>query len=112
MSVKIKDNTVYIKGDNKQNTSLFIRLMLQAISREADPATPRRQGELRRNKMIAVNGLRGTIEWRSRYAKLQEENPGGRFKKYTTGGTGAHFAENAVKKASDNSEKYYRMAQR
>lgn len=112
MSVRVTDNTVYIQGIVKQDSSLFIRLIMEAISREADPKTPRRQGELRRNKLMRVNGQKGRLEWRSKYAELQEENPGGRFKNYTTGGTGAHFASNAVKKVASNSEKYYKAASR
>lgn len=112
MSVNVTDNTVKIVTSNRQGASLAIRMMLQDVSRLADPITPRSigGGELRRDKLISVNGTSGSIEWRSSYAWLQENNPSGRFKNYTTAGTGDHFAEQAVTNVVSKSDKYFGKA--
>jgi len=133
MSYRINDNTVRILVDKDNNISLAIRLMIEAIHRESSPKTPRKTGSLRANIRKNVTGKRGSIRWGQRYAAAQEvghmtvkaqrvvTTDGGEtfftlkpgryyFKKYTTPGTGAHFAENAVKKVAGNYRRYFKLA--
>ena len=65
-----------------------------------DRYTPMNTGYLRNSKHISVKGNNDkyTVNYRydAPYAKYQYENKGGRFKKYTTPGTGDHWAEKAA----------------
>lgn len=107
MSAKYTDNTVKIKIDTSQGASLAIRYMLEDIQRTSEPRTPKKEGSLRRNTRISVQGLRGSVAWLSNYAIYQETK---QFQNYTTAGTGPHFAENAVKKIVENANTYFEKA--
>lgn len=106
MSVKIIDNTGIIKSQTQQRASTFLRVATENILTNAKPNTPKKLGNLSRDVLRRVNGLHAEIEWRKVYAQYQERGrraDGSRVvKKYTTPGTGPHFAENAVKKVIDN----------
>lgn len=107
MSVHITDNTVRIKIDTTRGASLALRYMVDDIDRIANPRTPKKLGNLRKDLLKQVIGLHGRIEWRKRYAAIQEKK---QFKNYTTPGTGPHFAENAVRKVAKDHLKYFRKA--
>jgi len=94
MSVKITDNTVSIKQSFRSRSSIFLRIAAEEIVRESTKKTPKRLGNLRRDIIKEILGVSGKIVWGKNYAKYQETK---QFKKYTTPGTGPHFAENAVK---------------
>ena len=94
-SVDIKDNSVRVLASANQRSSLSLRLILDAIEREARPNTPKELGDLRNNVTKQVLGNKASIKWGQRYAVYQEEK---QHKNYTTPGTGPHFARNAVKK--------------
>lgn len=112
MSVRITDNTVRIKIDNTRGASLAIRYMLDAIDATASPRTPKEFGVLRRSVQKRVTGLKGEIQWPQKYAQAQEAGVirGTRVKNYSTPGTGAHFAESAVRKVVQNADSYFRKA--
>lgn len=84
-----------------------MRFMLDDIDRISAPKTPKRLGDLRRNKLKQVLGLHATIQWRQQYAAVQEDK---QHQNYTTPGTGPHYAENAVKEVVSNAGKYFRRA--
>lgn len=107
MSVTVVDNTPQFKADVQVKTSLALRFMLDAIDSASEATTPKRLGDLRRNKLKQVLGLHATIQWRQRYAAAQEDV---QHKHYTTPGTGAHYAENAVKRIVDSAATYFRRA--
>lgn len=107
MSVKFTSNIREIKSNNERNTSLAIRFMADAIDEQAFPFTPKRKGNLRSDILKQVLGKRGIIIWQKEYARRQEEVL---HQRYTTPGTGPHFAENSVKKVVDTSEIYFRKA--
>lgn len=93
MSVKITDNTRTITNDTKSKSSIFLRLMADEIVAIALPKTPKKMGNLRRDILKQVLGLSGKIVWGKNYAAKQEVT---QFKRYTTPGTGPHYAENSV----------------
>lgn len=107
MSVTITDRTPQFMADAEAKASLALRFMLDAIDTAADPNTPRRLGDLRRNKLKQVLGLHATIVWRQRYAAAQEDV---QHQNYTTPATGPHYAENAVMSIVDDSETYFQRA--
>jgi hypothetical protein len=86
---------------------MALRLMLDAIDMASTPNTPRDKGDLRNNKLKQVLGLHAVIQWRQKYAIYQEDKE---HQHYTTAGTGAHFAENAVDKVVSESPNYFRSA--
>lgn len=68
-------------------------------------------GNLRAQVMERVDGNRGYIQWNANYAIYQEAGAsGGKRWHYTTEGTGAHFAENAVMDVAKNLDVYARKA--
>ena len=132
MAYRINDNTERILSEHKGKTVLAVRFGIDDIQRIADPKTPKKKGLLRGDVIKKVTGTNGSIRWRRKYAGAQEAGrmtvhktrtfkmeegqwmmlkPGVyHFRRYTTPGTGAHFADNAAKAVGDNPGKYFRMA--
>lgn len=117
MSVKITDNTARVENEVGNGMGLAIRWMLEDIYVNATPPTPMRTGDLRKRVLRRMDGnFRGAITWDSSYAAVQEQgyrnSKNGRvyFKNYTTPDTGAHYAENAVKKVADKLPEYLEKA--
>lgn len=107
----VQDNSPAVIAKTKQKSSLALRLIADAIVAESTPKTPRRRGELRSNVLRQVLGTKGRIQWNAKHAVYQERGySSGPIRNYTTPGTGAHFAENAVKKVSAQGERYFRQA--
>lgn len=107
MSVKVNDNTATLVTDSLRGANLALRFMLEDIERVAQPVTPKKEGNLRKDILKSVLGLRGTIKWQKGYAIFQEKK---QFRNYTTPGTGPHFAENSVMKITSKSDEYFRKA--
>ncbi len=107
MSVRIIDKTPQVNQDIKTKASIALRLIASAIIVESTPKTPKRRGDLRQNVLKQVLGLTGKVAWNQDYAIFQESK---QFKRYTTAGTGPHFAENAVAKVVEEAAKYFRQA--
>lgn len=105
MSVKITDNTSKINSDKKHASAVALRLMLEDIDREAFARTPKRLGELRKDILKVVNGTTGSITWAVNYAVYQENKS---YSHYSTAGTGAHFARNAVNAVVKRSDRYFK----
>lgn len=98
MSFTIHDRTPQVTAKIGQQTSLGLRLWSEAVVKTATPRTPKDTGDLRNRVLKQVLGGKGKIVWQVPYAKFQERGFGrGPIRNYTTGGTGAHFAENTVK---------------
>lgn len=107
MSVEVTDNSPAVMDDIQRKFSLALRFMLDAIDTASQPATPKRVGDLRKNKLKQVLGLSAAIQWRQGYAAIQEDV---QHRNYTTPGTGPHYAENAVRPVVAGAESYFRQA--
>lgn len=111
MAYKETDNTDLLISEMRNKSSLAIRFMLDAIHDTSRPTTPRKTGQLRGDVTKRVTGNRGSIKWGKKYAWYQERGyTSGPVRKYTTPGTGAHFASNAVRKVTNESSRYFRQA--
>jgi len=111
MSVKIQDNNAKIRLDTSKRASLGLRFIGDDILKRANPMTPKKRGNLRRDTIVQVLGLSGTVKWLKNYAAPQERGFGrGPIRNYTTPGTGPHFAEKAVTKAVENSGSQFKKA--
>lgn len=116
MSYKMTDNTEEINSVVRNRAGLAVRLMLDAIHRESTPKTPmsadpKTRGQLRADIRKTVNGTKGRIHWGKKYAWYQERGyTSGPVKRYTTAGTGKHFARNAIDKVQRDKQKYFKMA--
>ena len=83
--------------------------MANDVMRLSNPTTPKDTGRLRsnRNKEVTSRSERRVV-WKQPYAGYQERGHGrGPIKRYTTPGTGAHFAENAVNEVKKNVKRYF-----
>lgn len=107
MSVDVTDDTPAFLGNVTQKFNLALRFMLDAIDTTSQAGTPKRLGDLRNNKLKQVLGLSGVIQWRQRYAAIQEDV---QHRNYTTPGTGPHYADNAVREVVDDAGTYFRQA--
>lgn len=105
MSVSVVDNTPAIVRGNQSKITLAIRLMLDDIDADSNGRTPKRYGDLRKNKLKQALGKHGTIIWQQKYAAKQEDVQAAH---YTTPGTGPHFAEQGVKTVVEKSGEYFR----
>lgn len=113
MSVTVIDHGPKLIAKSQTNGSMAIRRALQDVLRESRSKTPLAETSfLRNNTRLQVLGLRGKLVWSAAYAQYQER---GRrrdgshvVKHYTTGGTGKHFAYNAIRKIDSNRGKYLR----
>lgn len=111
MAYRINDNTLRISSEMNNKQGIAIRLMLEAIHRTSTPNTPKKIGLLRADVKKRVTGKSGMIKWGRKYAAYQERGyTSGPVKRYTTSGTGAHFAENAVRKVARDHRKYFKIA--
>lgn len=93
-------------------TMIGMRQLIEDIHRTSRPITPMLTGQLRGDVKKDVkkvgDKIRGTIEWARPYAWYQERGyTSGPVTRYTTPGTGAHFAEKSVKKVTASSKKYF-----
>ena len=104
MAYQTTSNRLANEMDIKNRTGLAIRFMLDAIHAESTPFTPKRHGPLRDTVVKRVQDTSGTIIWTRKYASRMEKK---QFENYTTPGTGPHFAENAVKMVTDQSQMYF-----
>lgn len=72
-----------------------VLLAQRRISDALDKYTPMKTGMMRNQKSVALNntpdGIRYTASYYAPYAGYQYNNPGGRFKNYTTPGTGDNW---------------------
>lgn len=90
-----------------------MRQLLEDIHKTSRPITPKLTGDLRGDVRKKVSKLGhtiiGIIEWQRPYAWYQERGyTSGPVKRYTTPGTGAHFAAKSVKKVtSKRASKYF-----
>lgn len=108
MSVKVKDNTALIALQTARNASLGLRYLTDEIQTLAEPNTPKNKGDLRRNVLKTVTGLSAKIKWAQKYASRQEGGKG--IRNYTTSGTGPHFAETAVNRATNSPQGAFKKA--
>lgn len=117
INVKIKrqGNFDFKSKSLKANISAQVgmRQLLEDIHRTSRPITPKLSGDLRGDVRKKVSKLGhkviGIIEWQRPYAWYQERGyTNGPVRRYTTPGTGAHFAEKSVKKVtSKRASKYF-----
>lgn len=103
MSAKytLVDNTAKVLQDKVATSAVFLRFALDEVQKAADPNTPKKMGNLRRDTLKQVLGTNGKIAWQKNYASIQESK---QFKNYTTSGTGPHFAQDAVLSVVDRTK--------
>ena len=116
MSVKVIDKTTQVKANVANGVPIAIRLMLEDIHKNSVLKTPMAKTHNLRNQVRKpmVSNNKGFIEWMVHYADVQEKGyrydpRTGRkivFRNYTTPGTAAHFAENAVKMTMKDFRKF------
>lgn len=106
MAVQFKSNMPYVEGITQEQQALLTRLLLEDIHRNSNLITPMKDGDLRKRvKKVIEKPTRGVIEWETSYAWYQERGyTSGPVRNYTTPGTQAHFAEDSVKKTTQNFE--------
>lgn len=119
MSVRVINKTTTVKSNIQSGISLAIRLMLDDVHKNSVLKTPMADTHDLRNRVrkVMVSQNKGFIEWMVHYANVQEKGwrydprTGKKviFRNYTTPGTGAHFAENAVKMTMQNFQKFLKL---
>lgn len=99
MRVRYKSRAAVVRAKVRTVGQLAIRQVMDDVHSAASPHTPYRLGQLRsRVRKALVGPMHGRMVWDSHYAEFQERGfTTGPVRNYTTGGTGPHFAENAVK---------------
>lgn len=124
MSYKITNNIPFVIQTTRQKAAIFLRFACDEMINISTPNTPKSassdasgkkaSGNLRRDLLKQVLGLQAKIKWRKKYATYQERGKradGTRVvKKYTTPGTGPHFAENAAKELPKRTQQLARKA--
>lgn len=111
MAYSENDHTERIISETHNKVSLAIRFMLEDIHRTSTRRTPKKTGQLRADIRKNVTGSRGKITWGKHYAWYQERGyTSGKVRRYTTPGTGKHFAEDAVKAVVKKSGTYFKRA--
>lgn len=105
MAYKYTSNVRYVTSKKELGMELAIRLALEDIRRTAEPLTPRKTGVLRSSAVVRAN--EGVVNWTADYAVYQENKE---YQNYTTPGTGAHFAERAVRQVEARFDQHLRAA--
>ncbi len=94
----------------KNRVANGVNNMANELMRIADPLTPKKKGNLRKNRTKTLSGTTATITWRQPYAAVQEagRRRGARpFSKYTTPGTSAHFVQKAKEQIEKRKEEFF-----
>lgn len=105
----VKNINAKVIGDSIDNHfGVALQQIGEAVIRSAEPNTPKKTGSLRRSAHLTKEGNRQvSVEWSEDYAEDQEEgiaSNGQPIRRYTTPGTGAHFAQNAIDKVAKGDE--------
>jgi hypothetical protein len=95
------DNTNQVRINNERKASMFLRIFMDRVEKYSDPITPKRFGNLRRDKLKQVLGLQGKMKWGKNYAMWQEIK---QYQHYTTPGTGRYYASKGIVKAVDDTK--------
>lgn len=97
-------NSRVIGASIDNNFDLALQQIGEEVIREAEPNTPKKTGELRASAHLTNAGTRQiSVAWAADHAKKQEagvSSQGTPIQNYTTPGTGAHFAQNAINKVA------------
>ena len=92
--------------DNKFDVAL-VRIG-ESVIRSAHKFTPKKTGDLRASAHVTRAGSKQvSVAWDVPYAENQEQgisSLGTPIRSYTTDGTGAHFAQNAINKVARGDE--------
>ena len=107
MSVQVDDKMPEIGAKMSSNIPIALRYALEDVHQIANPMTPKDKGDLRMNVTKEVEGTRGKITWRQKYAIYQGRK---QYKRYTTPGTGPFFDTKAINEVVPNFKKYLAKA--
>lgn len=112
MSVRITSNVNKILSETRVNSNLFLRYFVDEVHKKAEPRTPRDKGNLARDVLKQVLGLKGKIVWSKEYAQAQEAGMtrGYPIRNYTTPGTGKKYAVNAIDQTTGEASKIAKKA--
>lgn len=105
MAYRYVSNVRYVQAKTELGMEMAIRLALEDIRRTAAPMTPYKTGELRSSAVIRQT--EGVVNWIADHAEILENKE---FQNYTTPGTGAHFAERAVRQVEQRFDQHLRAA--
>lgn len=107
MAYRRTDNTEQIIHERGEKVSLAIRFAIEDIHRGSTQKTPKLTGQLRSDIRKSVVGKTGKIVWGKNYARYQERGyTSGPVRRYTTPGTGPHFAEESARRVGSDPHKY------
>lgn len=104
--LNLDGSTKYVKN----HISNGVNAMANELMRIAEPLTPKKRSDLRKDRVKTLSGMTATITWRRQYAAVQEagRRRGARpFTKYTTPGTGAHFARKAKNQVEKRKKEFF-----
>lgn len=101
--VQVTNNTERFISDTGMKLNAGMRFIGELAVEKAEPLTPRRKGDLRRNVKVRMDTTRPrvTLTWTKEYAAAQEVGTvrGRPIKKYNTAGTGKGYARKGVQQA-------------
>lgn len=97
----VKNINAQVIGDRIDNQfGVALQQIGEDVIRSANPNTPKKTGRLRTSAHLTKEGNKQvSVEWSAPYAEKQEKgisSKGTPIQNYTTPGTGAHFAQNAI----------------
>lgn len=105
----VKNINAQVIGDRIDNRfDVALQQIGESVIRSANPNTPKKTGKLRASAHVTkTGGKQVSVAWEEPYAQPQEEgiaSNGAPIRNYTTPGTGAHFAQNAIDKVAKGDE--------
>lgn len=105
----VKNINARVIGDSIDlHFDLAIQQIAESVIRAAEPNTPKKTGKLRKSAHPTHAGPRQvSVEWSAPYSTKQEQgisSNGKPIQRYTTPGTGAHFAQNAINQVAKGDE--------
>lgn len=104
-------NTPKDKGDLRNNKIKIVSNLHDTIQWRSKYAGAQEAGQftVKAARVVKIDAAVGAASDKDKGFRTLK--PGVyKFKHYTTDGTGAHFAKNAVKKVRDDAERYFRQA--
>lgn len=112
-STVFTNNFPQVRREYQSKKQRGLRAAGQDLFRAAGPRTPLKKGNLRRMTSMEMLGASAIVlVWSARYAAVQNaghrNGATGRFRNYTTGGTGAGFVELGIGYVRKRFAEYFR----
>lgn len=112
-STKFTNNFPQVRRQYESKKQQGLRRMGQDVFKAAGPRTPKKLGKLRRLTSLEMLGTSAVmLTWSAAYAAVQNagarRGATGRFRNYTTGGTGSGFVELGIGYVRKRYAEYFR----